>query len=489
MSAIDSVDARKRNVARITSACVINVTTCPQCSQLFDTMDRAPRILICGHTLCTECLGHLMHINKQESDGRGTIQCPLDNELTLVQQSDVNRLVINRCCIQTAATTRELSLMRLFICNMAGARVPLLVTADTTIGDAKIDLQQEHPAYLAHLQVWSVACDDDASEAYTVLEDARTVGACALTSGDVVRLVMLDGFHGGAFLRKFGTKGSGDTQLRSPAGVNISPDDTLVCVCDSMNHRVQLLRTADFLHVRTIGGVQGRAPGQLDAPHSACFTRDSQYLFVADEHSVQMFAVTDGTFNGAIDSFGSNAGQFTCPRDVCVSPNGELVLVTDGSANRVQVYRTGDRAYIRTLDLASVCAGLRYPHSACFSPCGERLYVSEHGNNSIQVIRTSDGAQVLTIGTEGSADGQFEDLQHMCTTPSGEWLIVADSGNRRVQVFRASTGKHAHSFGSRGGGDGQFSAPTGVCLSRSGQQLLVTDRGHHRLQVFSYSDV
>jgi len=49
----------------------------------------------------------------------------------------------------------------------------------------------------------------------------------------------------------------------------------------------------------------------------------------------------------------------------------------------------------RTLDLASVCTGLRYPHSACFLASGERLFVSEHGNNSIQVIRTSDGARVL----------------------------------------------------------------------------------------------
>jgi len=56
------------------------------------------------------------------------------------------------------------------------------VTADATIGDAKIDLQQEHPAYLAHLQVWSVMCDNDKSVAFTVVEDARTVGACALAA-------------------------------------------------------------------------------------------------------------------------------------------------------------------------------------------------------------------------------------------------------------------------------------------------------------------
>ena len=97
--------------------------------------------------------------------------------------------------------------------NYLSSATWLLVTADATIGDAKIDLQQEHPAYLAHLQMWSVMCDDDKSVAYTVLEDARTVGARALNSGDVVRLVMLDGFHGGAFLRKIGAKGSGDTQL------------------------------------------------------------------------------------------------------------------------------------------------------------------------------------------------------------------------------------------------------------------------------------
>ena len=120
-----------------------------------------------------------------------------------------------------------------------------------------------------------------------------------------------------------------------------------------MNHRVQLLCTADFLHVRTIGGVQGRAPGLLDAPHSACFTPDGQFLFVADEYSVQMFAVIDGTFviKGAFGSFGSSAGQFTCPRDVCVSPNGELIFVTDayGAANSYKcTEQSTERTYARS---------------------------------------------------------------------------------------------------------------------------------------------
>ena len=177
---------------------------------------------------------------------------------------------------------------------------------------------------------------------------------------------------------------------------HISRRHARVCVCDSMNHRVQLLCTADCLHVRTIGGVQGRAPGQLDAPHSACFTPDGQYLFVADEYSVQRFAVIDGTFNGAIGSFGSSAGQFTCPRDVCVSPNGDFFFHRWSCELRTSVPNRRPSVHTkRTLDLASVCTGLRYPHSACFLASGERLFVSEHGNNSIQVIRTSDGARVL----------------------------------------------------------------------------------------------
>jgi hypothetical protein len=272
-------ESRKRKSATILSNTdVAETTLCPHCSRRFDDDERTPRVLTCGHTFCTACLGALV---QKQSARKWAIACPLDGQETPVDKGDAKTLGKSLHTMTVVKATLATPVLRLFIRNLAGARFPLLVVPDDTIGAAKRQFEDEHAEYPAHLQVWSMTLDDAEVNSYTVLEDARTVGSYALESGDEVGLVVLDGFRGGAFVRSFGEKGSGAGQFNAPRGICISPDGALLCVCDRDNHRVQLLRASDFAHVRTIGS-KGSGDGQFSMPWGACFSPSNEMLFVAD---------------------------------------------------------------------------------------------------------------------------------------------------------------------------------------------------------------
>ena len=50
------------------------MAACPVCLELFNTRDRIPHVLLCGHEYCAACLGTLLE--------GGTIVCPQDRAET-----------------------------------------------------------------------------------------------------------------------------------------------------------------------------------------------------------------------------------------------------------------------------------------------------------------------------------------------------------------------------------------------------------------------
>ena len=50
------------------------MAACPVCLELFNTRDRIPHVLLCGHEYCAACLGTLLE--------GGTIVCPQDRAKT-----------------------------------------------------------------------------------------------------------------------------------------------------------------------------------------------------------------------------------------------------------------------------------------------------------------------------------------------------------------------------------------------------------------------
>ena len=78
----------------------------------------------------------------------------------------------------------------------------------------------------------------------------------------------------GAFLRKWGSQGSGHGQFHSPWGVAVRGDEVLVA--DRGNHRVQVFHL-DGSFVRACGS-WGSGDGQFDCPTALTVTRAGEVL-------------------------------------------------------------------------------------------------------------------------------------------------------------------------------------------------------------------
>jgi hypothetical protein len=61
-------------------------------------------------------------------------------------------------------------------------------------------------------------------------------------------------------------------------------------------------------------------------------------------------------------------------------------------------------------------------------------------------------------------------------------IVVADTYNHRVQVLRYSDGSHVRTIGSPGSANGQFSQPWDVLIDGQGR-IIVSDSNNDRIQV------
>ena len=109
------------------------------------------------------------------------------------------------------------------------------------------------------------------------------------------------------------------------------------------------------------------------------------------------------------------------------------------------------------------------------------LYVAEYGNHCISVY-SPNGSHKTTLGTQGSATGQFNSPSDVAIR--GEVIYVVDSGNHRVQKLNITSGSYLAHFGENGSGHGHLSSPRGICLDPEGN-VFVADFYNNRVQVLT----
>ena len=159
-------------------------------------------------------------------------------------------------------------------------------------------------------------------------------------------------------------------------------------------------------------------------------------------------------------------------------PHG-LVIVSNNVAKQLCIYSLADGSLIRRIGSKGSGKGQFnfYLGGLCVSPDGDSLLVAEYHNNRVQQVRIVDGSWVRFVG-EGVLDRpQFVDC-------NADVVVVSESWNHRISVFSWADGSVRAQFGSNGSGPGQLKFPFGVRLLADGSGVVVADHHTHRLCVF-----
>jgi tripartite motif-containing protein 71 len=135
---------------------------------------------------------------------------------------------------------------------------------------------------------------------------------------------------------KWGTRGSGEGQFKSPSDVAVAANRN-VYVADKFNNRVQYFTaTGSFLGK---WGTLGSGNGQFAAPEGIAVAPNGN-VYVADEVNCRIqYFTSSGSFLGKWGSHGMGDGQFNWPKGVALNGAGTRVYVADSENHRIQYFK------------------------------------------------------------------------------------------------------------------------------------------------------
>ena len=188
-------------------------------------------------------------------------------------------------------------------------------------------------------------------------------------------------------------------------------------------------------------GVNGKEPGQFQAPRSVAIAKDGSF-FVADSgnHRIQHLD-PEGKVIKVWGSYGEgqNAtnGTFNEPWSIAIGPDGS-VFVADTWNHRIQKF-TPNGEFIKTWGRF----GQAESHESFWGPrdvtidAKGRVFITDTGNKRIVVFDT-DGKYITEFGGAGMEPGKFDEPVGVRIDSEGR-VYVTDAWNQRIQSFTESS--------------------------------------------------
>jgi DNA-binding beta-propeller fold protein YncE len=163
-------------------------------------------------------------------------------------------------------------------------------------------------------------------------EAGNPEGTCALKDGRIAvadthysRVVFFD--RDGKVLSTLGIDGPDAGQFRYPVSI-VQDDDENIYVCEyGGNDRVQKF-TPDGQFILAFGG-NGTQPGQFQRASGMIYRDGKIYIADAINNRIQVFD-TDGRFIAILG--GEDAPALNYPYDLCLCPDGTLLVIEYGAA-------------------------------------------------------------------------------------------------------------------------------------------------------------
>jgi DNA-binding beta-propeller fold protein YncE len=221
------------------------------------------------------------------------------------------------------------------------------------------------------------------------------------------------------FVRSFGGLGSAPGKLEEPLAIDIGPDRNIY-VSDSANDRISVF-TATGAPVRTIGS-SGSGPTQLNDTRGVEVTPGGK-VYVGDlgNHRVQVFTLEGAHLQTIGSGPGAGNGQLNNPQTIAVDDSS--VFVADFSNNRIERFGLAGN-YVQQWPVSGLVRGVALDG-------GGNVWSS--AADGILRQFTTNGSPLATVGTLGSADGQFMDPNRPVFC--GKQMTVPDGANNRIQKF------------------------------------------------------
>ncbi len=169
---------------------------------------------------------------------------------------------------------------------------------------------------------------------------------------------------------------------------------------------------------------------------------------------------------------------------MCVAvPHGLVVVsVSDYKAKQLRMYSLIDGTRIRSIGSEGSGKGqFDFGYGGlCVSPDGDSVLVAERYNNRVQEVRIVDGSWVRFVGEGVLNEPQYVDC-------NADVIAVSESSNNRISVLAWEDGSMLAQFGSYGRGGHQLLSARGIRLLADGSGVVVADCLKHRLCIFTLS--
>jgi DNA-binding beta-propeller fold protein YncE len=255
-----------------------------------------------------------------------------------------------------------------------------------------------------------------------------------------------------------------------------------VYVCDTGYNRVQVLdaSTGDPLTVWStrFGTIMGISAG-VDG-----IGGDVILVTEASANKVRVYSPSGTLIRSVGDGPGAGAGQIDQPRDAATDASGD-VFVADFKNSRVAVFGPGG-GWIGAWGVNGTGPGqFKRPYGIDLDDSGD-VYVAD-SNDYIHRFHWDPSAKRATFvrayGTPGTGSGKFSMLRRVAVADgSNPQVYGADLWTYKIEVF-GSGGAWLQTIGGQPPATGAFNQPYGVAVD--GSYVFVTDMVNQRVQRFA----
>ena len=219
-------------------------------------------------------------------------------------------------------------------------------------------------------------------------------------------------------------------------------------------------------------------PGVLKAPVDiALDAGDRIYVTDARQAVVKVFAEAGKKLVTEI-----GVDLFKRPTGIAVNRHTEELVVVDTLVSRVFRFDLSNFSQKGAFGGNGSADGqFHYPTNICVTPEG-RLVVADSLNFRVQVF-APDGRFLHKFGRMGHSAGSFSRPKGVAADSDGN-IYVVDALFDNVQIFDPK-GRLLMAFGNHGTGAGEFWLPTGMYIDAN-DRIYVSDASNSRIQVFEY---